>query len=46
MTSRAVAYRLIDASLALGPSPEIGFILQCVGLFATCGAIAAARSFG
>jgi hypothetical protein len=33
------------ASLALGPIPEVGFVLQCVGVFGALGAIAAARSF-
>jgi hypothetical protein len=45
VTGASAAHALTTASLALGPSPEIGFVLQCVGLFATLGAIAAARSF-
>ncbi len=33
------------ASLALGPIPEVGFVLQFAALFGAFGAIAAARSF-
>jgi hypothetical protein len=36
---------VVPASLALGPIPEIGFVLQMMALGATFGAIVAARSF-
>jgi uncharacterized membrane protein YidH (DUF202 family) len=34
-----------EASLALGPVPEIGFVLQFVAIFGALGAVAAAKSF-
>jgi hypothetical protein len=34
-----------EASLALGPIPEIGFVLQFVAMFEALGAVAAAKSF-
>ncbi len=33
------------ASLALGPIPEVGFVLQFTALFGAFGAVAAARMF-
>ena len=33
------------ASLALGPIPDIGFVLQFVAIFGALGAVAAAKSF-
>jgi hypothetical protein len=38
--------RFLGASLALGPIPEVGLILQCMAIFGAFGALAAARSFG
>jgi Na+/glutamate symporter len=35
----------LDASLALGPSPEVGVVLQAMALGGAIGALAAARSF-
>ena len=35
-----------EASFALGPVPEIGFVLQFVAIFRALGAVAAAKSFG
>jgi hypothetical protein len=34
-----------EASFALGPIPEIGFVLQFVAIFGALGAVAAAKSF-
>jgi hypothetical protein len=39
------AGRVLGASLALGPIPEVGFVLQVAALFGAFGAIAAARRF-
>jgi hypothetical protein len=36
---------LLGASLALGPIPEVGFVLQVMTLFGALGAIAASRAF-
>ena len=36
---------LVGASLALGPIPEVGFVLQFTALFGAFGAVAAARIF-
>ena len=36
---------VLGASLALGPIPEVGFVLQFVAIFGVFGAVAAARSF-
>jgi hypothetical protein len=37
---------VLGSSLALGPIPEVGFVLQVAALFGAFGAIAAARRFG
>ena len=36
---------LLGASLALGPIPEVGFLLRFIAIFGALGALAAAKSF-
>jgi hypothetical protein len=42
----AAAGGVVGSSLALGPIPEVGCVLQVAATFGAIGAVAAARRFG